>query len=66
MFWSTPSSVMQALTQHFFSDHLSMMSGEEFTILQFLYFGRQRDVLSVLPLLNLPFYVYVSVVKTFL
>ena len=39
----------------------SMASSADFTILQFLYFGRSRAVLSVLPLLNIPCQVYASV-----
>ena len=38
----------------------------DFTILQFLYFGRPRDVLSVLLSLNLPCQVYVSALEIFL
>jgi len=43
-----------------------MTSGADFTILQFLYYGRPGDVLSVLQSLNIACKVYASVLETLL
>jgi len=44
----------------------SMLSCVDFTFLQYLYFGRPQDIVSVLPSLNLPFQLYVCTLETFL
>ena len=43
-----------------------MASGADFTVLHVLYFGRTRDVLSVLPYLTLPCHVYASALEQIL